>query len=168
MNTNNSLFKRSMLAVVACGLSSVVQAQSFTDVVQDALSIYPAMLSAKAKTDAQRADIDRARAAHMPQISYGYARSKYANTDLPASIKTNTRSPSVRLNLWSGGRIEADAERAEALTQSSEYQEALTRDDVALMAAEAYINWARAVDMHELATKNLESHRITLSVFKKS
>ena len=156
-----------MATLAVCALVSTAQAQSLTEVVQNALAIYPSMLSAKAKTEAQRSDIDRARAAHMPQISYGYTRSKYSNTNLPASILPNTRSPSVRLNLWSGGRIEADAERAEALTQSNEFQEALTRDDVALLATEAYINWARALNMFELASKNLESHRITLSDIQK-
>jgi hypothetical protein len=161
MKTKTQQIKLTCVAAALLVFGVQSQAQSFTEVVQNALAIYPSMLAAKAKTDAQRSDIDRARAAHMPQISYGYARSKYANTELPASIHPNTCSPSVRLNLWSGGRIEADAERAEALTQSSEYQEALTRDDVALQAAEAYINWARALDMFELASKNLESHRVT-------
>lgn len=167
MNTKYLPLRHSILAMALCVSGTQASAQSFTDVVQNALTIYPTMLSAKAKTDAQRSDIDRARAAHMPQISYGYTRSQYNNTDLPASIKPNTQSPSVRLNVWSGGRIEADARRAEALTLSSEQQEALTRDEVALLAAEAYINWARAMDMHELATKNLESHRITLNDIQK-
>jgi adhesin transport system outer membrane protein len=73
----------------------------------------------------------------------------------------------VRLNVWSGGRIEADARKAEALTQSSEFQEALTRDDVALLAAEAYINWARALDMFALATKNVTSLQVTLDDIQK-
>lgn len=167
MKTKNQQIKLTCAAATLLAFGLQVQAQSFTDVVQNALTIYPSMLAAKAKTDAQRSDIDRARAAHMPQISYGYTRSKYANTELPASINANTRSPSVRLNLWSGGRIEADAERAEALTQGSEYQEALTRDDVALLAAEAYINWARALELFDLASKNVESHRITLSDIQK-
>ena len=150
-------------ALCALGMANVAQAQSLTDVVRYALTFYPAIVSANAKTDAQRADIDRARALHMPQVSYGYTRSKYAHTDLPASIHTNMHTPSVRLNLWSGGRIEADADRARALTRSNEYQEEVTRDDVALLAAEAYINWARALDMFVLASKNLESHLATLS-----
>ncbi len=144
-----------------------VCAQSLTDVVQNALVIYPSLQSAQAKTQAQRADIDRARAAHYPQLMYGYTRSDYANASMPATQQTNTRSPSVRLNLWSGGRIEADARHAEALTQGAEYFEASTRDDVALAAAEAYINWARALDMHALASKNVASHRATLEDIQK-
>ena len=167
MKTKTQQIKLTCVAVALLAFGAQAQAQSFTEVVQHALAMYPSMLAAKAKTDAQRSDIDRARAAHMPQISYGYSRSKYANTELPASIHTNTRSPSVRLNLWSGGRIEADAERAEALTQSSEYQEALTRDDVALLAAEAYVNWARSLAMFELANKNFDSLRITLNDIQK-
>lgn len=154
--------------VITCALcvlemANTARAQSLTDVVRSAVIFYPAVISANAKTDVQRAEIDRARALHMPQISYGYTRSKYANTNLPTSIHTNTRAPSVRFNLWSGGRIEADVDRAEALTYSSEYQEEVTRDDVALLAVEAYINWARALDMFALASKNLESHLATLS-----
>lgn len=159
--------KQSVLAVAISGMAFSVHAQSLTDVVNNALLIYPSVQSAQAKTAAQRADIDRARAAHYPQISYGYTHSKYASTDLPASLRTNMNSPSVRLNLWSGGRIEADARRAEALTQGAEFFEAGTRDDVALAATEAYINWARALDMHAIASKNLESHRVTLEDIQK-
>ena len=154
-----------MACLMALGLP--VQAQSLTDVVQSALVIYPSLQSAQAKTQAQRADIDRARAAHYPQLAYGYTRSEYANATMPQTLKANTNSPSVRLNLWSGGRIEADARHAEALTLGAEFLEASTRDDVALAAAEAYINWARALDMHALASKNVASHRATLDDIQK-
>jgi adhesin transport system outer membrane protein len=167
MKTKRQQTKLTCVAIALAALTVQAQAQSFTDVVQNALTIYPSMLSAKAKTEAQRSDIDRARAAHMPQISYGLTRSQYASGQLPATQEANTRSPSVRLNLWSGGRIEADARRAEALTLGSEFTEAQTRDDVALLAAEAYINWARAIDMHALAIKNHESLSITLDDIKK-
>jgi adhesin transport system outer membrane protein len=167
MNTKHSQLKFTAVALALFTCTSAVQAQSFSEVVQNALAIYPAVQSAKAKTEAARADIDRARAAHYPQISYGYSRNKYATGELPSTVEGTTRSPSVRLNLWSGGRIEADARRAEALTQGSELQEAATRDDVALLAAEAYINWARAIDMYNLAAKNFESHSITLNDIRK-
>lgn len=90
MNTKHLTLKFSVLAVALCLSGTQAQAQSFAEVVQNALTIYPSMLAAKAKTEAQRSDIDRARAAHMPQISYGYTRSKYTNSELPGSIKANT------------------------------------------------------------------------------
>lgn len=153
-----------LLTTVGC---ASVQAQSLTEVVQNALAMYPSLQAVKAKTVAARADIERARAAHYPQISYGYTRSQYSNTELPASTKQNMNTPSVKLNLWAGGRIEADAERSEALTVSSEKLEAASRDDVAQQAAEAYINWARSLEMHGLATKNVVSLTVTLDDIQK-
>ena len=144
-----------------------VQAQTLTEVVQNALANYPALQAARAKTEAARSDIERARAAHYPQIAYGFTRSKYSNTELPASTKQNMNTPSVKLNLWAGGRIEADAERAEALTFSSEQLEAVSRDDVAQQAAEAYINWARTLDLYALASKNVASLNVTLDDIRK-
>lgn len=167
MKTKHSKRCASILAAVLCTWGACVQAQSFGEVVQNALAIYPTLQSARAKAEAARFDIDRARAAHYPQISYGYTGSKYANTDLPASTKKNMNTPSVRLNLWSGGRIEADAAHSQAQAISSEQFEALTREDVALQAAEAYINWARALDLYALASKNVESLGITLDDIRK-
>lgn len=168
MKTTYTHIKLSVLAVaLSAAMGSQVHAQSFSEVVQNALAMYPGIQAAKAKTEAARADIDRARAAHYPQISYGYTRNSYASGSLPSTVEANTRSPSLRLNLWSGGRIEADAKRAEALTESSVFAEASTRDDVALLATEAYINWARSIELFNLAAKNLESHNVTLEDIRK-
>ncbi len=91
----------SVLAVAAsAALCLPVHAQSFSEVVQRALAAYPSVQAAKAKTEAARAEIDRARAAHYPQISYGYSRNSYASGALPSTVEANTRSPSLRLNLW--------------------------------------------------------------------
>ena len=166
MRTKQSVLAGVVGALLAAG-GGGVQAQTLTEVVQNALAMYPSLQAVKAKTEAARADIERARAAHYPQISYGYTRSQYSNTELPASTKQNMNTPSVKLNLWAGGRIEADAERSEALTVSSEKLEAASRDDVAQQAAEAYINWARSLEMHALASKNVVSLTVTLDDIRK-
>ena len=166
MRTKQSVLAGVVGALLAAG-GGGVQAQTLTEVVQNALAMYPSLQAVKAKTEAARADIERARAAHYPQISYGYTRSQYSNTELPASTKQNMNTPSVKLNLWAGGRIEADAERSEALTVSSEKLEAASRDDVAQQAAEAYINWARSLEMHALASKNVVSLTVTLDDIQK-
>lgn len=166
MRTKRSVLAGVVGALLAAG-GSGLQAQTLTEVVQNALAMYPSLQAVKAKTEAARADIERARAAHYPQISYGYTRSQYSNTELPASTKQNMNTPSVKLNLLAGGRIEADAERSEALTVSSEKLEAASRDDVAQQTAEAYINWARSLEMHGLATKNVVSLTVTLDDIRK-
>ena len=92
------------LAGLVCGLALWdVQAQSLTEVVQQALASYPALAATQARTDAARADIDRARSAHYPQISLGAGVNSYASGSMPASLGHTSLSPSARLNLWSGG-----------------------------------------------------------------
>jgi adhesin transport system outer membrane protein len=71
------------------------------------------------------------------------------------------------LNLWSGGRIEAEANRAEALTRAAEFQRDGTLDDVAQQACEAYLNWDKTADLYSLAVRNLNSHRETMDDIQK-
>lgn len=136
-------------------------AQSLSDVVQRSLTLYPGVLSANSKVEATRAEIDRARAAHYPQVGLSYANSKYASGSTPAGTNSDP-TPTVKLNLWSGGRIEAEAQRAEALTEQSTQQARNTRDEAALTATEAYINWARALEMTNIAERNKASLQLTL------
>jgi adhesin transport system outer membrane protein len=154
-------------AVCLACLAGSASAQTMVDVVQRALSMYPAILSAQAKADAARSDIARARSAHYPQIGLGLNRNSFSSGSVPSSVGTNVLSPTAKINLWSGGRIEADAERSEALTLASELQKAGTMDDVALLAVESYLNWARTADLYALAVRNLESHRVTLEDIRK-
>lgn len=153
------------LACVFVGWS--VQAQTLTEVVQQALVSYPALASAQAKTDAARADIARARSGHYPQLSMGVSANSYASGSVPASLGSTTFSPTAKVNLWSGGRIEADAQRSEALTLSSEAQQRVTQEDVALQATEAYLNWAKTADLYQLSVRNLNSHLETLEDIRK-
>lgn len=153
---------------LVCGLAcGSVQAQSLTEVVQQALASYPALATTQARADAARADIGRARSAHYPQISVGAGVNSYTSGSIPASMGHTNLSPSARLNLWSGGRIEADAERSQALTTASEAQHRLTQDDVAQQACEAYLNWLRQSDLLGLAQRNLGSHQDTLEDIRK-
>lgn len=143
------------------------QAQSLSAVVQQALAQYPAIAVARAKADAARAEIGRARSQHYPQISVGAGLNSYASGQTPSSVGRTSYSPTAKVNLWSGGRIEAEAERAMALTQSSESQGQLTQDEVALQAAEAYLNWIRMRDLSALAERNLKAHQDTLEDIRK-
>jgi len=141
-----------------------LQAQTLPQVVSQALQTYPAVLSSSARTDAARSDIARARSAHYPQI--GLSATANAGTLSPGTQRTAV-TPTARVNLWSGGKIEAEAQRAEALTLASEYQQANTLDEVAQLAAEAYINWDKTSDLYSLAVRNVNAHRETLNDIQK-
>ncbi len=161
------LLRLSVLAWACWGLVSGVGAQTLPQVVDRALQAYPSIQSANAKALATRADIDKARSAHQPQIGLTASSNHYASGSVPASVGRTSLSPTAKLNLWSGGRIEAEATRAEALTRASEFQRDGTLEDVAQQACEAYLNWDKTADLYGLSVRNLNSHRETLDDIQK-
>lgn len=146
---------------------AALQAQTLPQVVNQALQTYPAVLSASARSAAARSDIARARSAHYPQLGVSASANAFSSGTLPTGTERTSVSPTARVNLWSGGRIEAEAQRAEALTQASEFQQANTLDEVAVLAAEAYLNWAKTADLYSLAVRNMNAHRETLNDIQK-
>lgn len=150
----------------ACVMANV-EAQTLPQVVDRALQLYPSIQSANAKAQASRADIARARSAHQPQIGFTLTGNQYSSGSIPSSVGRSVLSPTAKLNLWSGGKIEAEANRAEALTLAAELQRDGTLDDVALLAAEAYLNWDKTADLYTLSVRNLNSHRETLDDIQK-
>ncbi|MDP4613327.1 MAG: TolC family protein [Limnohabitans sp.] len=146
---------------------AALHAQSLSQVVNQALQTYPAVLSASARSAAARTDITRARSAHYPQIGLNASVNAFSSGALPVGTERTSLSPTARVNLWSGGRIEAEAQRAEALTLASEFEQANTLDEVALLATEAYLNWAKTADLYSLAVRNVNAHRVTLNDIQK-
>lgn len=138
-------------------------AQSLHEAVRVALADYPSIASSQHKTRAAQADIQRARGAHWPQLAWSGTYSDYHNGALPDRW---IHSPVLSLNLWSGGRIQSDVERAKAQAQASQHQEHLTRDDVALLSSEAYLLWGHHRQMVSLARENLLAHEKILRDFQ--
>ncbi len=128
-----------------------------------ALAQYPSIASAKHKTEAARSDITRAKGAHWPQLSWTGTHSDFRHDGLPNRW---VQTPVLSLNLWSGGRIQSDVERAEALAKASQQQEGITRDGVALLSTEAYLQWAHHTHMVALAQDNLQTHHKILRDFQ--
>ncbi|OYU31431.1 MAG: hypothetical protein CFE39_08490 [Comamonadaceae bacterium PBBC2] len=150
----------------ACAMTNA-GAQTLPQVVERALQMYPSIQTANAKAQASRADIDRARSAHQPQIGVTLSSNQYSSGSIPSSVGRSVVSPTAKLNLWSGGKIEAEANRAEALTRAAELQRDGTLDDVAQQASEAYLNWDKTADLYGLAVRNLNSHKETLDDIQK-
>lgn len=156
------------LCALCCAVFSVcTQAQTLGEVVQQALASYPAVVTARAKMEAAQADIARARSGHYPQISMGLSANSYASGAIPASVGRTTLSPTAKVNLWAGGRIQAETERSQALTAASEAQRLVTQEDVALQATEAYLNWSKSSELHHLSVRNLQAHQETLDDIRK-
>ncbi len=142
-----------VFALIALG--NVTSAQSLQESVQIALSQYPTILAAQSRTQAADYDIMRAQGAHYPQVAWSATQSTYNTGNIPNNW---IQSPTLTMNVWSGWAIESDVERSKALADAGRQQQRITRDDVALLATEAYLNWARSLQLVGLAQTNLKEH----------
>lgn len=130
-------------------------AQTLRESVAIALSQYPTILAAQSRKQAADSDITRAQGAHWPQVAWSGTQSAYNTGNVPNNW---IQSPTVNLNVWSGGKIEADVDRSRALADAGKQQQRITRDDVALLATEGYLNWAKSIELAGLARKNVAYH----------
>jgi len=137
------------------------QAQSLHEAVLIALSEYPAVLAAQASMRAAESEIQRASAQHWPQVGWQGTQSTYTGVSPNPFNPGNSwiQSPTVSVNVWSGWRIQSEVERAEALANASDHQKAITKDEVALLMVESYLNWARLIELVRLSKSNVDAHK---------
>lgn len=137
-------------------LAPRAQAQSLHEAVLISLAQYPAILAAQSRVTAAESDIIRAQSGHWPQVGWTGTYSAYNSSDVSNSW---IQSPTVSMNIWSSWRIQSGVERSRALADSGRQQQRITRDDVALLATEGYLNWAHQLEMVKLAKENLTQHQ---------
>lgn len=154
---------------------TIASGQSLDDAIRSALSQYPTIIAAQARLDSSRSDITRAQGQHFPQVTWQGTSSNYSGVSAnggPAATgifpdNTWIQSPNVTLNIWSGGRIQADVNRSKSTSVARFHQQRLTRDEVALLALEGYMNWARGIELVALARANVKAHQRILNDVKK-
>ena len=150
-------------------MPSAVLSQSLPEAVQIALSQYPSILAAQSRVQAADYEITRARSGHYPQVGWQGTNSVYSDVS-PSPFGPNDtwiQSPTVNMNVWSGWRVQSEVERAQAIHDTRQQQQRITRDEVAFLVVEAYLNWMRLRDLVKLAEDNLAAHeRLTRDVNK--
>ena len=151
-------------ALLSAFESGWVQAQSLPEAVAIALSQYPTILAAQANQQAAEYEVTRVRGVYWPQVSWTATYTYYNTGTVPS---TWIQSPSVSLNLWSGGRIQADVDRARAQVDVNRYSVTITRDQVAQLAVQGYFNWVRSQELEQSARENsLAPQRLNALVSK--
>jgi outer membrane protein TolC len=138
-----------LIASWACGAA---QAQSLAEVVREALVQYPAVQAARALAASSDAELDRARAARWPVVGIGAT--AFEQEAVPRRL---VATPQANYPVYAGGGIEAGVARAQALQRAAQGKTASTLDEVGLQAAEAYIAWARQLEIVQLARENLQA-----------
>jgi adhesin transport system outer membrane protein len=128
-------------------------------VVRSALADFPAIRAAQANRSVGEFRIEEARARHLPVFDIGAA-------GRVGGSAVTTPLPRARVNLWAGGAIDAAVEREAQRAASLERREAVTRDDVAFAAAQAYLRMLRAWWLVGVSEANLGRHRQLVANFE--
>jgi adhesin transport system outer membrane protein len=172
------LLKGSLTATFLTGLllaPLTSSSQSLDEAVRSAMVQYPTVIAAQARLLASQSDITRAQGQHYPQLSWQGTSNNYSGvnnnggTVASGVFPDNTwiQSPNVTLNIWAGGKIQADVERSTATSTARFHQQRLTLDEVALLALESYLSWARSLELVSLAQSNVLFHQKILDDVKK-
>jgi outer membrane protein, adhesin transport system len=170
--------KFAMTAMFLPGLlffSSSANSQSLDDTIRSAMVQYPTVIAAQARLLASQSEIIRAQGQHYPQLSWQGTSNNYSGvnsnggTVASGVFPDNTwiQSPNVTLNIWAGGKIQADVDRSTATSTARFHQQRLALDEVALLALESYLNWARSLELLSLAQSNVLFHQKILDDVKK-
>lgn len=131
---------------------TLAQAQSLAEVVREALAQYPAVAAARAGAAGSASEVERAKASRWPTVGVGATA-----LEQEAAPRRLVATPQASYTVYAGGGIEAGVARAEALRRAAEGRTASTLDEVGLQAAEAYIVWARQLEIVQLARENVQA-----------
>ena len=131
---------------------------SLPDVIRTALARYPAIVVARANRESAHYDVAQAQAGHFPSVSVNGQRRVVG----PA---TNLAQPTLNLNLYASGAIEANVERQQWREQALASTVSATREDVAFEAAQAWFRLLRGVAIQSANLRNLERHGNLVSDF---
>jgi adhesin transport system outer membrane protein len=151
----HALLRHAQVLLALTGLSCTAFGQTLNEAVLIALAQYPAISAAQSRVNSADAEIIRAQGAHWPQIVWQGTQSVYNAANVPNNW---IQSPAVTMNVWSGWKIQSDVDRTRALHDASKHQQRITRDDVALLASEGYLNWAKNLELLKLAQSNHATH----------
>lgn len=149
----------------------VAASQSLDDVVRSSMVLYPTVVAAQARVESSQSDITRAQGRHYPQLSWRGTTSNYSGVQTGGGVEAQglspdnnwIQSPTITVNIWSGGEIQADVDKSTYTSLVRFNQQRQTRNDVALFALESYLNWARSIELIHFAKLNVAAHRKILN-----
>jgi len=160
---------RQLCAVLFLAIPAVGVCQSLTEAVRIALGQYPSILAAQSRVEAADYQIMQAQSQHWPQVAWQGTNSAYSNV-APSAFQPNDtwiQSPSLNVNIWSGWRIQSQVDRARAVHDRQRHVESITRDEVAFLVVQGYMNWVRLGALVDLAEQNVAMHeRLSSDVSK--
>lgn len=175
MESRSHRWFRSALMSGACALlllgASPVAGETLQQAVELAVTSHPQVKRAEAKAKATEESVDEARAGYFPTVDFSGA-SGYEETNNPATRSRtgkdgdnwvtawyNEASLTITQILFDGFSTASATEAAKLEAEADKLEVQQAEEDIALRAAEAYLDVLRTRELLALAQNNVNSHR---------
>jgi adhesin transport system outer membrane protein len=149
----------SLFLALALLLVSSAYAQTLQSVIATSLDQHPAVLAQRATLHSSNANLEAANWQYFPTPSVSVEGVNASRRDY--SYQGDERVTILRLQqpLWTGGRLAAGVEKAEASLQQAQASEKEVRKQLAVRVVQAYSDWLSASLRLQVAQRSLETHR---------
>jgi outer membrane protein, adhesin transport system len=147
-----------VLGLAFCGSASLASAQGLETLIAEVLASHPAAQSQRALVDSAQAGVGGARWQFFPTPSATVETARTRDSD--RLYQGDHRVMTLRLQqpVWTGGRLTAGLEKAEATLSASENASEDSRQQLALRVVQAYGDWLGAHLKILAGEKNLATH----------
>ncbi|WP_299981857.1 TolC family outer membrane protein [uncultured Pseudoteredinibacter sp.] len=144
--------------------AAAVQAEEFSQALQQALSGHPEVNAAKNQLLSREQEVQRAKAGYLPtvDVALGIGRE---NTKSPTTgqnevnLTREEASVSARQLIFDGFATRSEVRRQEARTDSASHSLTTSQELIALRASEVYLALMTQVDLMKLAEASLQEHK---------
>jgi adhesin transport system outer membrane protein len=152
--------ERSAAAVALCLLPSCLAAAplKLETLIASTLQTHPAVRAQRAQQGAAQADVDLARWQFFPTPSVSVEKAGASRNDLNYPGDSTVSTLRLQQPLWTGGRLSAGRERAEAGVEVSQGALDETRQQLALRVVQVYSDWLAAHMKRQASETNLAVH----------
>ena len=138
---------------------SVVNATTLSDLMRLSLASHPSVRGQEALSRAAQAAVASARWQHFPTPSVGVEQVSASGTDIAyGNGDKNVSTLRLQQPVWTGGRITAGVEKAQASDVLSLASVQLARQELAVRVVQAYAEWYGGRVKAAAYEKSLESH----------
>ncbi|MCF8210573.1 MAG: TolC family protein [Rhodoferax sp.] len=148
----------SIAALLLLLLPWACQAATLEALIAAALEAHPAIRAQQAQQDAAQAGVQSARWQYYPTASLTIEKATATGSDPAYLGDSNVSTLRLQQPLWSGGRLSAGLERAQAglLVSGAAFEE--TRQQLALRVVQAYSDWLAAHLKIQANEKSMATH----------
>jgi adhesin transport system outer membrane protein len=141
--------------------STVGYAQSLPMLIEEVLASHPSVRSQRALENSAKQAVEGAQWQFYPTPSVGFEQVDAGSTDpnYPSYGDKNVTTLRLQQPLWTGGRLTAGLDKAQAGVVVSQATLEGTRQDLALRVSQTYADWVGAYIKRRAYEKSLNAHR---------